>query len=49
MELWEELVKLAESSEDKFEEISGILATSDPMTREHLNYELLGYIANRSK
>lgn len=49
MELWKELVKLAESEEDRYEEISGILMTSDQMQRDRLNYELLGYISNQSK
>ena len=47
MELWRELVKLAESEEDRYEEISGILVTTDQMQRDRLNYELLGYISNQ--
>ncbi|MCZ3367263.1 MULTISPECIES: hypothetical protein [Methanobacterium] len=49
MELWKELVKLAESEEDRCEEISGILMTTDQMQRDLLNYDLLGYISNKSK
>lgn len=49
MELWKELVKLAESEENKYEEISGILMTTDQMQRDRLNYDLLGYISNKNK
>ena len=49
MELWKELVKLAESEEDRYDEISGILMTTDQMQRDRLNYDLLGYISNQSK
>lgn len=49
MELWKELVKLAESEENRYEEISGILMTTDQMQRDRLNYDLLGYISNQNK
>lgn len=49
MELWKELIKLAEDKEDRYEEISGILASTDTMQRDRLNYELLGYINNKSR
>ncbi|WP_424355921.1 hypothetical protein [Methanobacterium sp. MBAC-LM] len=49
MELWKELVKLAKSKENRYEEISGILMTTDQMQRDRLNYDLLGYISNQSK
>lgn len=49
MELWKELVKLAEAEEDRYEEISGILMTTDQMQRDRLNYDLLGYITNQNK
>ena len=49
MELWKELVKLAESKENRYEEISGILMTTDQMQRDRLNYDLLGYISHKNR